>query len=175
MLKNGPIPASFCLFLSFSHYNFNNTNWKKRRWCAWDSNPGMVGADETTELWRHSHEEGKCSLIWCWRLWNAELRGVLGGGLIVKFCYPKPKPLVEQNFFVVQWSIWFFLFSGSKRFKSSDDVISSGFWLCERKKENKKREHSNIFTFCFSFTLSSQENHLPRNLVRHIRPYFKYV
>ena len=39
-LKNGPIPASFCLFSSFSHYNFNNTNWKKHRWCAWDSNPG---------------------------------------------------------------------------------------------------------------------------------------
>ena len=36
--KNGPIPASFCLFSSFSHYNFNN--WKKHRWCAWDSNPG---------------------------------------------------------------------------------------------------------------------------------------
>ena len=38
--KNGPIPASFCLFSLFSRYNFNNTNWKKRRWCAWDSNPG---------------------------------------------------------------------------------------------------------------------------------------
>ena len=25
-LKNGPIPASFCLFLLFSQYNFNNTN-----------------------------------------------------------------------------------------------------------------------------------------------------
>ena len=23
---NGPIPASFCLFSSFSRYNFNNTN-----------------------------------------------------------------------------------------------------------------------------------------------------
>ena len=40
-LKNGPIPASFCLFSSFSHYNFNNTNWKKRSWCAWDSNTGQ--------------------------------------------------------------------------------------------------------------------------------------
>ena len=51
--KSGPIPASFCLFSSFSCYNFN-TNWKKHRWCAWDLNPGrrMVGADETTELWR---------------------------------------------------------------------------------------------------------------------------
>ena len=24
--KNGPIPASFCLFSSFSHYDFNNAN-----------------------------------------------------------------------------------------------------------------------------------------------------
>ena len=38
-LKNGPIPASFCLFLLFSHYNFN-TNWKKHRWCAWETNLG---------------------------------------------------------------------------------------------------------------------------------------
>ena len=28
-----------CLFLSFSNYNFNNTNWKKLGWCAWVSNP----------------------------------------------------------------------------------------------------------------------------------------
>ena len=38
LLQNGPIPASFCLFLSFSHYNFNNTNHKKRRRCTWDLN-----------------------------------------------------------------------------------------------------------------------------------------
>ena len=38
--KNGPIPASFCLFSLFSRLN-PNTNWKKRRWCAWDSNPGL--------------------------------------------------------------------------------------------------------------------------------------
>ena len=38
-IKNGPIPASFCLFSSFPQYNFNNTNWQKPRWCAWDSNP----------------------------------------------------------------------------------------------------------------------------------------
>ena len=38
---NGPIPASFCLFSLFSRYNFNNTNWKKFRWHAWDSNPGL--------------------------------------------------------------------------------------------------------------------------------------
>ena len=29
----------FCLFSFFSRYNFN-TNWKKCRWYAWDSNPG---------------------------------------------------------------------------------------------------------------------------------------
>ena len=40
ILKNGPIPASFCLFSSCSHYNFNITNWKKCRWCARDLNPG---------------------------------------------------------------------------------------------------------------------------------------
>ena len=28
-----------CLFSFFPHYNFNNSNWKKCRWCAWDSNP----------------------------------------------------------------------------------------------------------------------------------------
>ena len=48
----------FFLFSSFSHsnikysFNFNIINWKKHRWCAWDSNPErrMVGADETSEL-----------------------------------------------------------------------------------------------------------------------------
>ena len=46
-LKNGPIPASFLfIFVLFTFqfkwqiYNLNNINWKKRRWCAWDSNPG---------------------------------------------------------------------------------------------------------------------------------------
>ena len=39
VFSKGPILASFCLFSFFSHYNFN-TNWKKHRWCAWDSNPG---------------------------------------------------------------------------------------------------------------------------------------
>ena len=37
LLNNGTIPVSF-LFSSFSHFNFNNTNWKKLRWRAWDSN-----------------------------------------------------------------------------------------------------------------------------------------
>ena len=39
VLKNGPIPASFCLILSLYHYNFNTANWKKHRWFAWDLNP----------------------------------------------------------------------------------------------------------------------------------------
>ena len=49
-LKNGPIPACFCLFLSFSH--FNNANWKSiddvlRIWTHGDR---MEGEDDTTEL-----------------------------------------------------------------------------------------------------------------------------
>ena len=48
--KNGPVPASFCLFLIFSRYNFNNTNWKKCRWCAWDSNPGP---QDGRRRWNH--------------------------------------------------------------------------------------------------------------------------
>ena len=47
--KNWPIPASFGLFSFFSRYNFN-TNWKKDRWCAWDSNPGSQ--DERCR-WNH--------------------------------------------------------------------------------------------------------------------------
>ena len=38
--KTGQSRPLFCLFLFFSSYNFNNTNWKKHWWCAWDSNPG---------------------------------------------------------------------------------------------------------------------------------------
>ena len=32
--------ASPTSFSYFSNYNFNNESWNKRRWCAWDSNPG---------------------------------------------------------------------------------------------------------------------------------------
>ena len=47
---NGPIPASFCLFSFFSHYNFNNTNWKSIDGVLEIQTWGrrMVG----TELWR---------------------------------------------------------------------------------------------------------------------------
>ena len=53
-LKNGPVPACFCLFLLFSRYNFNNTNWKSVDGVLGIRTQGrrMVGADETTELWR---------------------------------------------------------------------------------------------------------------------------
>ena len=39
--KLGESRSLFGLFSPFSRYNFNNTNWKKRRWCSWDSNPGL--------------------------------------------------------------------------------------------------------------------------------------
>ena len=53
LFKNGPIPASFCLFSSFSHYNFNYSNWKslggvlgiRTQDCR------MVGTDKTKEIW----------------------------------------------------------------------------------------------------------------------------
>ena len=63
--KNGPIPASFCLFSSFSHYNFNNTTWKKLRLCTWDLNPRPQeeGADKTTELWRPPVCKAVCLVI----------------------------------------------------------------------------------------------------------------
>ena len=48
-LKNGPFLASFCLF-SFFSYNFN-TNWKKRRWCAWDLNPGPQDGRRRRNHW----------------------------------------------------------------------------------------------------------------------------
>ena len=44
-----------CLFSSFSHYNLNNTNWKKSVdgvYVIQTSGHMMVGADDTTELWR---------------------------------------------------------------------------------------------------------------------------
>ena len=42
--------APFCL--SYSHYNFNITSWKKRRWCAWDSNPELLDG-------RHRQNHGR--------------------------------------------------------------------------------------------------------------------
>ena len=46
----------FVYFRSFHMTNIANIlQMKKHRWRAWELNPGgkMVGADESTELWRH--------------------------------------------------------------------------------------------------------------------------
>ena len=54
-LKNGQFPASFCLFSSFSQHNVNYStkfDYKKHRWTRTRGGM-MVGADESTELWRH--------------------------------------------------------------------------------------------------------------------------
>ena len=58
LFLNGPIPASFCLFLFFFHYNFN-TNWKKCRWFAWDSNPGP---QDGRRRWNHGAMAATSSL-----------------------------------------------------------------------------------------------------------------
>ena len=56
--KIWPIPASLCIFSSFSHHNFNNTNWKSVDgalgiWTFGHRNhPVWVGTDKITELWR---------------------------------------------------------------------------------------------------------------------------
>ena len=53
-LKNGQDPASFCLFSSYSHCNFNNTNLKSIDGVLGIRTNGhrmVVGADDTTDLW----------------------------------------------------------------------------------------------------------------------------
>ena len=44
MGKSRPL---LCLFLYFSHYNFNHTNWRKHSWCAWYLNPGLQDGRRT--------------------------------------------------------------------------------------------------------------------------------
>ena len=59
-IKMGQTLPLFVLFSSFSQHNdIQSANFdykcKKYRWCAWDLNPRdhrMLGADESTELWR---------------------------------------------------------------------------------------------------------------------------
>ena len=45
----GQSPASFCLFSSFSHYNFNNTSWKRIDGVLgiWTQGGSMAGSDNT--------------------------------------------------------------------------------------------------------------------------------
>ena len=56
--KNGPNPASFCLFSFFSHdkYSTNTINDKSIDGVLGTQTQGgrMVGANESTELWRHT-------------------------------------------------------------------------------------------------------------------------
>ena len=56
-LKNGPNPASFGLFLIFSHdkYSTNTINDLSVDGVLWTQTQGgrMVGTDKSTELWRH--------------------------------------------------------------------------------------------------------------------------
>ena len=57
LFLNGPNPASFCLFSYFSYdkYSTNTINEKSVDGVLGTRTQGsrMVGADESTELWRH--------------------------------------------------------------------------------------------------------------------------
>ena len=59
---NGLILSSSLFIFVFSTWHNSNINWRKHRWCAWDSNPGwqMEGADESTVLWRHPEDQKCC-------------------------------------------------------------------------------------------------------------------
>ena len=97
---NGPIPASFRLFSSFSRYNFNNTNWKKHRCCAWDSN-WMEGADETTELWRPSP---------LWLYFKAIVNFFQNFAFSSSFWRSRRRNLlIGASHFVRLWSLWRFV------------------------------------------------------------------
>ena len=113
--KNGPIPASFCLFSSFSHYNFNNTNWKKHSWCAWDSNPGPQdgrrrrnhGAMAATQVKNYC-----CSKHSCFSLkWSIFFSMIAPKVFFVKYFYwsnhkskfTKNNTLYKQRFYITKY------------------------------------------------------------------------
>ena len=52
--KKWSFSGLFCVFSSFSHYNFNNTYWKSLDGVLgfWTRGHSMVGADDAKELWR---------------------------------------------------------------------------------------------------------------------------
>ena len=52
MFKNEPILASFCVFSSFPHYNFNNKIDVDGVLGIQTCSRMMVGTDNTKELWR---------------------------------------------------------------------------------------------------------------------------
>ena len=52
---NGPIPASFFIFVFSTRHN-SNIKWYKRRWCAWDSYPGRHSRFQLYTFWLGSFE-----------------------------------------------------------------------------------------------------------------------
>ena len=52
--KSGPTLASFSFMFVLFHcnysFNFNNINWRKRRWFTWDSN---LGPQDCRQRWNH--------------------------------------------------------------------------------------------------------------------------
>ena len=63
--KNGPMPASFCLFSSFSNHN-SNINWKSVDFVLEDRTRDckLVGTDGSTELWWLPPVGVLCSLFY---------------------------------------------------------------------------------------------------------------
>ena len=53
LFTNGPIPVSFCLFLFFPHYNFNNANWKSKDGVLgiWTRGRRIVGTGKNSKNW----------------------------------------------------------------------------------------------------------------------------
>ena len=100
-LKNGQIPASFCLFSSFSHFNFKNTSWKKHRWCAWDLNPQPQGG---RRWWHHGAMTATlemfifCSFKWKYILTKVAPRFCKSG--IAGTCDKKSGVYLQQSNFI---------------------------------------------------------------------------
>ena len=74
--KKWPIQPSFCVFSSFSHHNFNNTNWKSLdgELGIWTLGRRMVGADKTTELWQPPYKQ---TFIWWLRPLDTHTQNLL--------------------------------------------------------------------------------------------------
>ena len=79
-MKNGPNPACFCLFLFFSHdkYSTNTINEKSVAGVLGTQTRGgkMVGADESTELWRHPINMcfvPTCKISYQYTAWNEQV------------------------------------------------------------------------------------------------------
>ena len=66
--KIGNSRPLYFLMSSFSHYDFNHTNWKKRRWCTWDFNPGA--AWWLAQMIPRSY--GGCPVLWRFHFSNPQ-------------------------------------------------------------------------------------------------------